>query len=428
MSTYILTFLSFLLLFLQSVAKVRNQLLQAAVDMVAGIIVDDLLSFLREIDLRSQKWESELDRKIGRLLDAPADTAFLDEGYQPGTRVLHGYVCANLMMMATNVSEEMANAFATSLWEQILHALRERLLGHTAPVPRHLVLANSGQHAAYASSKQNQLYETFQEKLGSSISFILDQLILFFSDDGDGVPYQDLIQVSNAVLDPVLNASQMNTVDLVSHFLQKAANEQAIPIRLADKKFRKSGEKMDLSPPTIEVDQIGQILLHINYDHAEDVLSIAMVDSTGVKSAGLKTYLKIRRLPQSAEIPSTWRSDRQKRGDDAQIVEIPQLSQEGTALQLRLHQYSPFKTQKQSTRGEILLSIQTLCETTRELYVWLPLYSPHLEGHLGELQHLIHERAALKTDVEANHFSKLYPAAPKKDKKLGGTISWGGGL
>jgi len=65
------------------------------------------------------------------------------------------------------------------------------------------------------------------------------------------------------------------------------------------------------------------------------------------------------------------------------------MSEAGVALQLRVHQYNPFKRQKQTMLGEVLLSIEALAQTTRELFVWMPLHSRQFTGHLGELLHLV---------------------------------------
>jgi len=78
----------------QALDKVRSELLQAAVDRIGHIIIRDLFRFLTDIDLRSKKWESQLDSKIGKLLDAPSDTSFLDEDYTPtGTFAYHLCCC-----------------------------------------------------------------------------------------------------------------------------------------------------------------------------------------------------------------------------------------------------------------------------------------------------------------------------------------------
>jgi len=78
----------------------------------------------------------------------------------------------------------------------------------------------------------------------------------------------------------------------------------------------RKGEKTDFTAPKIEPGHPGHILFHLHYEHTKDVLSISIIDSS-TPSAGTKNYCKIRRLPQSDDVASSWRTDRQHRDNDA---------------------------------------------------------------------------------------------------------------
>lgn len=69
---------------------------------------------------------------------------------------------------------------------------------------------------------------------GELLAFAQEHFIMFFSDDGDGVPHDTLIHLAERILAPALTCAEMATSDLIAHFLLRSSARHGAVIRRAE--------------------------------------------------------------------------------------------------------------------------------------------------------------------------------------------------
>lgn len=395
------------------IREAKTSIAEAVAEWLASQLGQDLCDMALTAAMSTDEWESRIDASLGQLLDVPTNVGFLEDtqlGESQRAKRVHGYLCANMMAFATKLTkEETAHQLAFSAWERMLRTMRACVLSYAGSVPRHLVPVGSCYEYKPPKRGIRRLQtmpgpDLSQPRMAAIFMFILDQLVLFFSDDGDGLPHETVLGASSTILEPALLCCHMTTADLIDHFLSKAIVEQVGPLRKAEAEARGGGcSKMVVRPTDTKVGEIGHLRVRMNYNHAEDTLMILVLEADVPGEGSL--YYKLRRLPISDAKPSKWRTDR--RSQDSNMLLVPELSESGHALQLRVHSHSFVKTQKQTFVGEVLLCIQTIVQTTRPLEVQLPLEDGSYVGTIGETQHLVKQRS-LGGDVEALSISALY--------------------
>eukprot|EP00039_Didymoeca_costata_P033187 m.41142 g.41142 ORF g.41142 m.41142 type:complete len:1149 (+) comp9738_c1_seq2:221-3667(+) len=389
------------------IANSRKVIIGAVSSWLGGLVEAELCKIIQCVDIWSPKYLDVTDKKLGNLLNVPSDHSFLESGVlQGGSK---GIYCANLMMMATNISEEeTANSIVLTSWRYIVNFLRNCILGYAGSVPEHL---RHGDHVPAQSLRPKaSLRPGFQSRLGFVVSLMLEQMVSLLVDDGDGIPYKDLLGIS-IIVDPLLPCCEMPTKDLILHFFTKGASLQVEAIREAERRARKYGDVSIENPEPVE-GCLGYLKLCLKYDHANDTISVSIQDVLGLSNKREESrYFKLRRCPPSDSYESSWRSDK-KTKENVHAFMIPNVSESGVALQLRVQSRSRIKRQRKTVAGECLLCIPTITQTTRRLTLWAPVYPTKYSQSLGEVQQLITERS-LVDDAETNYFIKIYPKSSK---------------
>ena len=314
------------------IREAKTIIAEAVAEWLASRLGQDLCTMALEAATSTDEWESGIDAALGQLLDVPTDVGFLDDtqlGDSQRAKRVHGYLCANMMAFSTKLAkEETAHQLAFSAWERILRTMRACVLSYAGSVPRHLVPVGSCYEYQPPKRGMRRLQtmpgpDTPQSRMAAIFMFILDQLVLFFSDDGDGLPHDKVLGASSTILEPALLCCHMTTTDLVDHFLSKCIAAQVRPLREAEALARRGLGKPPAQPA--EVGETGCLRVRINYNHAEDTLMVLVLEADVPGEGSL--YYKLRRLPISEAKPSKWRTDR--RSQDSNMLIVPALSESG---------------------------------------------------------------------------------------------------
>jgi hypothetical protein len=398
--------------------EAKKRIVEAVAEWLTKRLGQDLCEMVLKSTSSEDDWETRIDAALGSLLDVPAETRFLDPGALGDShraKRVHGYLCANMMAFSTKLTEEKTgHQLAFSIWERMLQTLRACVLSYAGSVPRHLVPLGScyeyqPPRRGLIQFQPELVPDLSQTKVATILMFILDQLVLFFSDDGDGLPHDTILGASTAILEPILVSCYLTSPDLIDRFLTRSISAQVGLIRGAEADARAGKKKARAGPAPAKEGELGTLRIRLNYDHGQDTLLVLVLEADVPGVGGL--YYKLRRLPISETQPSKWRTDR--RSEDSNLLIVPGLSESGIALQLRVHTHSFVKTQKQTFVGETLLCIKTIVETTRPLEFELPVESGLYTGSVGELQHLI-KRRSKAGDLTAHSLHSLYSSGVVK--------------
>lgn len=185
------------------------------------------------------------------------NSAFMDrmaeyaERLKPSLRVLKstdailphpahdGYLCRNLIIISTHIGNvKTSEKMILFIWEQILEVMKVAMLTAKHPLPRTLQPMDSPyiRKAMFGYDKpapKRTLPVGYQKHFSEILALTQEQLILFFNDDGDGVPYDMLIRMSERLLAPVLTCADMTTSAVIATFLTRASARHAKVIRKA---------------------------------------------------------------------------------------------------------------------------------------------------------------------------------------------------
>eukprot|EP00041_Stephanoeca_diplocostata_P028807 m.832953 g.832953 ORF g.832953 m.832953 type:complete len:343 (+) comp23441_c0_seq7:4353-5381(+) len=280
----------------------------------------------------------------------------------------------------------------------------------------------------------------YQQHYSEILAFAQEHFIMFFSDDGDGVPHDTLIHLAERVLAPVLTCADMPTADLIAHFLLRSSARHGAVIRRAEALARTGSTAVasdadtsdDALPSatgqvngqktTVVVDPLGltrttlvaprmprtdremSVVIRTVYDHSLEMLCLSVVDVAGCDPARVTLYYKLRVLPRYKTSTYKHRSDQQTK-PDKWMFRAPGITN-AVAVQLRVHEKHPLKKQQDTVLGEVLLNTEALVCSTRELTFRLTLLPLQHYDHLEEVLQLLSGRTQ---DAEAKDFMSMYP-------------------
>eukprot|EP00041_Stephanoeca_diplocostata_P028805 m.833047 g.833047 ORF g.833047 m.833047 type:complete len:1376 (+) comp23441_c0_seq12:990-5117(+) len=304
-----------------------------------------------------------------------------------------GYLCRNLIRISANIANAATvNKVIYFIWEQILHVMRIAMLTAKHPLPR--VLRPPGSpyinKSIFGYDKpvpKRSLPVDYQQHYSEILAFAQEHFIMFFSDDGDGVPHDTLIHLAERVLAPVLTCADMPTADLIAHFLLRSSARHGAVIRRAEALARTGSTAVasdadtsdDALPSatgqvngqktTVVVDPLGltrttlvaprmprtdremSVVIRTVYDHSLEMLCLSVVDVAGCDPARVTLYYKLRVLPRYKTSTYKHRSDQQTK-PDKWMFRAPGITN-AVAVQLRVHEKHPLKKQQDTVLGEV---------------------------------------------------------------------------
>lgn len=376
---------------------------------------------------------------ISRILEAARASMTDTSAVGPPPPKKNGYLCTNLMAISQKIeTPKTVEELVTVIWGHTLQVLRDAVCTLYQPL-QEILRPPSSPHTPEAlfefdqilPKKPENMKPGFHQRVAAAAKMMLEQMVLFFNDDGEGIPSQKLLSMSDRVCDHVLSCCEMSTSELIVHFLKRVTSLQNKPIKKADAIARKEGGHQDKKsvtgvdpsdetesfPAGVFVDDmcggilrnrgvrtarpIGSLMLKMYYDHENDFAEICVLDPRGIQNTDA-IYYKLRVLPRFNADAVKMRSD--KMGNDT--FKVPDV-QSSIAIQIRAHKQSVVKRQLDAVMGEVMIGSQTLMCTTREFYVEMPLHAAGgYGGACGEALQLIRDRA--KFDVEAKDFISMY--------------------